>query len=63
MITEAAHTFGRRRALIYRQLSHPKWETTKVKSCRKKLDWKELEKDVKQNPESIIDRQRKKNCS
>ena len=63
MITEAAHTFGIGIALIYRQLSHPKWETTKVKSCRKKLDWKELEKDVKQNPESIIDRQRKKNCS
>ena len=57
MITEAAHTFGIGRALIYRQLSRPKLSATKVKSCRRKLDWKELEKDVKQNPESIIDRQ------
>jgi uncharacterized FlgJ-related protein len=29
----------------------------KVKSRQRKLDWKELEKDVKQNPESIIVRQ------
>ena len=57
MITEAAHTFGIGIALIYRQLSRPKLSATKVKSCRRKLDWKELEKDVKQNPESIIDRQ------
>ena len=55
-ITEAAHTFGRGRASVYRWLSHPKLSATKVKSRQIKLDWKELEKDVKQNPESIISR-------
>ena len=49
MITEAAHIFGRGRASIYRWLSRPKLSETKVKICRRKLDWKELEKDVKQN--------------
>jgi transposase len=57
MITEAARTFGIGRASIYRWLSRPKLSATKVKSRRRKLDWKELEKDVKQNPESIIGRQ------
>jgi transposase len=56
-ITKAAHTFGRGRASIYRWLSHPKLSATKVKSRQRKLDWKELEKDVKQNPKSIIVRQ------
>ena len=56
-ITKVAHTFGIRRASIYRWLSRLKLSATKVKSCRRKLDWKELEKDVKQNPESIIVRQ------
>ena len=33
---------------------------TKVKSRQRKLDWKELEKDVKQNPESkLADRAKK----
>jgi len=54
MITKAAHTFGIGRAVIYRWLSRPKLSATKVKSSQIKLDWKELEKDVKQNPESII---------
>ena len=40
-----------------RWLSRPKLEATKVKRRQRKLDWKELEKDVKQNPESIIVRQ------
>ena len=57
MLTEAAHIFGIGRASISRQLSRPKLEATKVKRRQKKLDWKELEKDVKQNPESIISRQ------
>ena len=57
MITEAARTVGIGRASIYRWLSRPKLSATKVKSRRRKLDWKELEKDVKQNPESIIGRQ------
>ena len=41
-ITKAAHTL---------------LEATKVKSRQRKLDWKELEKDVKQNLESSIVRQ------
>ena len=56
-ITKAAHSFGIGRASIYRWLSHPKLSATKVKSRQRKLDWKELEKDVKQNLESSIVRQ------
>jgi hypothetical protein len=29
----------------------------KIERRQRKFDWKELEKDVKQNPESIISRQ------
>jgi hypothetical protein len=54
MITKAAHTFGIGRASIYRWWSRAKLSATKLKSSQIKLDWKELEKDVKQNPESII---------
>ena len=57
MITKVEHTFGIGRASIYRWLSRPKLEATKVKSRQIKLDWKELEKDVKQNPESRVVRQ------
>ena len=56
-ITKAAHTFGIGRASIYRCLSRQKLSATQVKSRQRKLDWKELEKDVKQNPESSIVRQ------
>ena len=49
MITEAAHIFGIGRAPIYGWLSRSKLEATKVKRRQRKLDWKELEKDVKQN--------------
>ena len=56
-ITKAAHTFGIGRASIYRWLSRPKLSATKVKSRQIKLDWKELETDVKQNPESRVVRQ------
>ena len=56
-ITKEAHTFGRERTSIYRWLSRPKLSATKVKSRQRKLDWKELEKDVKQNPESRVVRQ------
>ena len=57
MLTKAAHIFGIGRASIYRWLSRPTLSATKVKSCQIKLDWKELEKDVKQNPESRVVRQ------
>ena len=56
-ITKAAHTFRIGRASISRWLYRPKLSANKVKSRQRKLDWKELEKDVKQNPESIIVRQ------
>ena len=56
-ITKATHTFGIGRSSIYRWLSHPKLSATKVKSCQIKLDWKELEKDVKRNPEFHVFRQ------
>ena len=56
-ITKAAHTFGFGRASIYRWLSRPTLEATKVKIRQRKLDWKELEKDVKQNPDSRVVRQ------
>ena len=42
MLTEAAYTFGIGIASIYRWLSRPKLSATKVKSRRRKLDWKEL---------------------
>ena len=35
-------------------------EATKVKSRQRKLDWKELEKDVKQNPEALLAERAKK---
>ena len=59
-ITKAAHTFGIGIASIYRWLSRPTWSAIKVKSRQRKLDGKELEKDVKQNPESkLLDRAKK----
>ena len=42
MIAEEVHIFGIKIASIYRWLSRPKLEVTKVKICRIKLDWKEL---------------------
>ena len=42
MLTEAAYTFGIGIASIYRWLSRPNLEVTKVKICGIKLDWKEL---------------------
>ena len=59
-ITKAAYTFGIGRASIYRWLSRPKLSATKVKSRQIKLDGKELEKDVKQNPESKLSDRTKK---
>ena len=59
-MTEAAHLFGIERASIYRWLSRPKLSATKVKCRRIKLGWKELEKDLKPNPEfKLVDRAKK----
>ena len=59
-ITKVAHIFWIRRASIYRQLSRPKISATKVKSRQIKLDGKELEKDVIQNPGSKLSDRAKK---
>ena len=59
-ITEAAHVFGIGITSIYRQLYRPKLEANKVKFRRIKLDQKELEKDIKLNPEfKLVDRDKK----
>ena len=59
-ITEAAHIFGVARASIYRWLARTKLEATKVKRRQRKLDWKALEKDIKENPEAkLADRAKK----
>ena len=50
-IAEAAKVFGIGRASIYRWLEREKLEATKVKHRHRKLDWKELEKYIKENPE------------
>ena len=42
-ITKSAHTFGRRRASIYRWLSSLNFSATKVKNHQRKLDWKKSE--------------------
>jgi len=39
------------RASIYRWLERKKLEATKVNHRHRKLDWKELEKYIKENPE------------
>ena len=58
--TETAHVFGIKIATIYRWLSRPKLSATKVKRRRIKLGWKELEKDLKPNPEfKLVDRAKK----
>jgi len=42
MIAEEVHIFGIKIASIYRWLSRPNLEVTKVKICGIKSDWKEL---------------------
>ena len=42
MIAEEVHIFGIKISSIYRWLSRPKLEVTKVKICGIKSDWKEL---------------------
>ena len=59
-ITDAAHIFGVGRASIYRWLSRQELEATKVKRRQRKLDWKGLEKDVKENPEATLTDRAKK---
>ncbi len=53
-ITKAAKLFGIGRASIYRWLDREGLEATKVKNRQRKLDRKELEKDIKENPEAKL---------
>jgi transposase len=53
-ITKAAALFKIGRATIYRWLNREKLAATKVKHRQKKLDWKALERDVKENPEARL---------
>ncbi len=50
-ITTATKVFGIGRASIYRWLERKELEATKVKHRHRKLDWKELEKYIQQNPD------------
>jgi transposase len=48
------------RKAIYRWLGRSDLQATKVKRRKRKLDWKALEKDVKENPDArLIDRAKK----
>jgi transposase len=47
-------------ATIYRWLGRTDFRATKVKRRKRKLDWKALENDVKENPDArLIDRAKK----
>jgi excisionase family DNA binding protein len=59
-ISEAARLFRVGRSTIYRWLGREELQATKVKRRRRKLDWKKLEKDVRENPDTkLIDRAKK----
>lgn len=61
-ITEAAKLFQVGRATIYRWFSRQDLKPTQVKRRQRKLDWKALQKDVKENPSArLIDRAKKFN--
>ena len=47
-ITKAEKIFGMGRATIYRWLNRKNLEPTKGERRQRKLDWKELEKDVEE---------------
>jgi transposase len=50
-ITRAAIIFGVGRASIYRWLNRDHLSATVVERRHRKLDWKAVEKDVRENPE------------
>ena len=59
-IAEAAVLFKIGMATIYRGLSRRELRPNLVKRGKRKLDWKALEKDVKENPSArLIDRAKK----
>ncbi|EGJ28394.1 transposase [Moorena producens 3L] len=59
-ITEAAKVFGIGIATIYKWLNRSELKATKVERRQRKLDWKALEQDVKENPDAkLIERAKK----
>lgn len=59
-ISEAARVFSVGRATIYRWLGRENLSATKVKRRQRKLCWKALEIDVRENPsDRLIDRAKK----
>ena len=59
-IREAAKVFNIGRATIYRWLERENLEATKVERRQRKLDWKALEQDVKENPDAKLSQRAKK---
>src|SRR4028118_2299951 len=59
-IARATGLFQVGRATIYRWLGRTELRAIKVKRRKRKLDWKALENDVKENPDArLIDRAKK----
>ena len=59
-VAQATRLFQVARATIYRWLGRTDLRATKVKRRKRKLDWKALENDVKENPDArLIDRAKK----
>ncbi len=59
-IAQATRIFQVGRATIYRWLGRTDLRATQVKRRKRKLDWKALENDVKENPDArLIDRAKK----
>ncbi len=59
-IKKASEIFGIGRATIYRWLARPNLEGTKVKRRNRKLNGSEVEKDVAENPETLLVERAKK---
>ncbi|WP_038530303.1 IS630 transposase-related protein [Synechocystis sp. PCC 6714] len=59
-VTKASKIFRVGRETIYRWLSRENLEPTKVKNRRRKIDIKELEKDVMENPDMPMKERAKK---
>src|SRR4028118_52401 len=59
-IAQSTGLFQVGRATIYRWLGRTELRAIKVKRRKRKLDWKALENDVKENPDArLIDRAKK----
>jgi putative transposase len=59
-ITKASRTFRVGRATIYRWLGREELAATKVETRQRKINIKELEEDVKNNPDILLKERAKK---